>query len=192
MASVRPAGVILTGGTARGAKLLSVPGMEVRPATARVRISLFEILRSRLDGASAVDLFAGTGSLGIEALSRGAAEAVFVETDALALRSLRENLAALDLRSRGRILRQDAGKAIDRLARAGERFRLIFLDPPYAGPRLPATLDALGAGTLLEPLGLVVVQHMTKAPLPDSIGVLRRVKTRRFGQTTLTFFQSAE
>ncbi len=182
----------VTAGDLKGRRFVVPAGRRTRPTADQVRIALMDILAPWLPGARFLDLFAGAGGVGIEALSRGAAEAVFVETDAAALRALRENLATLDLGSRGRILRQDAGKAIDRLARAGERFRLIFLDPPYEGPEVRAALDRLGAGAILEPDGLVQVQHMTKAALPESAGVLRRFKTRRFGETTLTFFRSEE
>ena len=182
----------VTAGDLKGRRFRTPKGGRTRPTADQVRNALMDSLSPWLPGARFLDLFAGAGGVGIEALSRGAAEAVFVETDAAALRALRENLAALDLRSRGRILRQDVGKAIDRLALDGERFRLIFLDPPYDGLEALTTLDRLGAGDILEPRGLVLVQHMTKASLPESAGVLSRVKTRRFGETTLTFFRSGE
>ena len=182
----------VTAGDLKGRRFTTPKGRRTRPTADQVRIAMMDSLTPWLPGARFLDLFAGAGGVGIEALSRGAAEAVFVETDAAALRVLTENLAALDLRPRSRILRRDVGKAIDRLARDGERFRLIFLDPPYEALEVSATLDRLGAGDILEPLGLVIVQHMTKASLPESAGVLGRVKMRRFGETTLTFFRSGE
>jgi 16S rRNA (guanine(966)-N(2))-methyltransferase RsmD len=179
-------------GNFKGRRFGTPRGRRTRPTADQVRIALMDSLAPWLPGARFLDLFAGAGGVGIEALSRGAAEAVFVETDAMALRALRANLLTLELRRRGRVLRQDAGKAVESLMRAGERFRLIFLDPPYEGPLAARTLDSLGTGALLEPRGLVVVQHLTKVSLPESIGVLRRFKTRRFGETTLTFFRSGE
>lgn len=179
-------------GELKGRRLSTPRGSRTRPTADQVRHALMDSLAPWLHGASFLDLFAGAGGVGIEALSRGAAEAVFVETDAAALRSLEENLLGLGLRPRSRIIRQDAGRAIAGLARAGERFRLIFLDPPYASPLAGETVERLGSGSLVEPLGLVVVQHMTKAILPERIGILRRLRARRFGETTLTFFRSGE
>jgi 16S rRNA (guanine(966)-N(2))-methyltransferase RsmD len=179
-------------GDLKGRRLVVPGGRRTRPTADQVRIALMDSLAPWLPGARFLDLFAGPGGVGIEALSRGAVEAVFVETGAAALRSLRQNLSALNLQDRSRILRQQVGTSIQGLKRAGERFRLIFLDPPYESSLAAQTLDGLADGALLEPNGLVVVQHPTKASLPGAIGVLRSGRTRRFGETTLTFFRSAE
>lgn len=182
----------VTAGELKGRRLVAPRHRRTRPTADQMRVALMDTLAPWLPGARFLDLFAGGGGVGIEALSRGAAEAVFAETDAMALRALRENLRSLDLEPRGRVLRLDAGKAIERFRRAGERFGLIFLDPPYEGPLASQTLAALGDGALSEPGGLVIAQHMTKTSLPETFGLLRRFKTRRFGETTLTFFRSGE
>src|SRR2546426_12705343 len=104
----RPTALALTGGTARGAKLFSVPGRDVRPALARLRVSLFEILRARLDGAWALDLFAGTGSLGLEAVSRGAAGCVFFDVDERCVNVLKKNVEKLRFADRTEIVRASA------------------------------------------------------------------------------------
>lgn len=183
----------VTAGELKGRRLVAPSGRQTRPTADQVRVALMDTLAPWLPGARFLDLFAGAGGVGIEALSRGAAETVFVETDAAALRSLRENLLALDLRSRSRIVPQDAARAIQRLARAGERFHLVFLDPPYGeGDLVVRTLGRLAAAAVLDPGGVVVAQHMTKAALPEALGSLRPFKRRRFGETTLTFFRSGE
>ncbi|MBI2899916.1 MAG: RsmD family RNA methyltransferase [Planctomycetes bacterium] len=142
-------GVYLTGGTAKGAKLFSVPGADVRPATSRVRVSLFEILRARLPGAVAIDLFAGTGSLGLEALSRGAAFCVFFDTDPRCAEVLNRNLAKLRLADRADVRRESAFDALRVLCRPA-------LDtapgPPPLTPGRPAEPDGPPRGP--QPEGL--------------------------------------
>ncbi len=176
----------------KGRKLSTPAGRRIRPTSDRVRTALMDTLLPWLDGARFLDLFAGTGGVGIEALSRGAAEAVFVETDSLALGRLRENLARLGVQGRGRILRREVSEAIEALKRTAARFRLIFLDPPYSGPLAEETLGRLADGALLERNGVVIAQHRTKEPLPERVGILVRWKTRRFGETTLTFLRTGE
>src|SRR6185295_15133990 len=122
-----PEGPRLTGGTAKGRRLFSVPGMDVRPALARMRISVFEILRPRLEGASVVDLFAGTGSLGLESLSRGAARALFYDVDRRSLEAVEKNLERLGFGGKGQVVFGSAFDAADRLEPAD----LVFVDPPY-------------------------------------------------------------
>jgi 16S rRNA G966 N2-methylase RsmD len=107
----------------------------------------------------------------------------------VALRALRANVDGLGLAERARLVRGDAAGAVGRLAAAGERFAVVFADPPYASPRGRAALERLSAGDCLAPGALVVVQHATKAPPPGAPGVLAVWKARRFGETTLTFFR---
>ena len=122
-----PEGPRLTGGTAKGRRLFSVPGLDVRPALARMRISVFEILRSRLEGARVVDLFAGTGSLGLEALSRGAGRALFYDVDRRSLEAVEKNLERLGFGGKGTAVYGNAFEAAARLEPAD----LVFVDPPY-------------------------------------------------------------
>ncbi len=176
----------------KGQKLSTPVGRRTRPTADQVRTALMDILLPWLDGARFLDLFAGAGGVGIEALSRGAAEAVFVETDSLALARLRENLARLGVQGRGRVLRREVSAVIETFKRAGTPFRLIFLDPPYGSALAEETLKRLADGALLERNGVVIAQHLTKEPLPERVGSLVRWKTRRFGETTLTFFRAGE
>jgi 16S rRNA (guanine(966)-N(2))-methyltransferase RsmD len=179
-------------GALKGRRLVSPKGRTTRPTTDRVRIACLDTLEPWLPGARFLDLFAGAGGVGIEALSRGAASAVFVETDRAALSALGENLSRLGLAERCRVLRREAGRAITEMAREGERFTIIFLDPPYDLPLAETTLAQLSDGRLLAEGGIAAVQHRTKAPLPSRAGVLSSFKARRFGETTLTFFRAGE
>jgi len=183
--------VRVTGGRLGGRRLRVPRGDRVRPTADRVRESLFAHIAHRrsLDGLRVLDAFAGTGALGVEALSRGAAEAVFVEKAALVLAVLRENLATLELEMATRVLRADAPSALRRLARAGERFDLVFLDPPYGHEGLPEVLD-LVAG-LLAADGEVWLESARQDPLPSPSG-LAILDARPYGDTQLTHWGPAE
>jgi 16S rRNA (guanine(966)-N(2))-methyltransferase RsmD len=176
-------------GTLKGQRLTTARGALTRPTADRVRIACLDTLMPYLALGPFLDLFAGAGGVGIEALSRGAPSAVFVEQSAPALRALRDNLARLGVEDRARVLRQDAGLALEALAGRGARFAVVFLDPPYDSPRGAAALAALGQGAVLLPGAVVAVQHGSKRPPPSAVGVLRRWKARKFGETTLTFFR---
>ncbi len=177
-------------GALKGQRLVVARGSATRPTGDRVRIACLDTLTPYLDRGPFLDLFAGAGAVGIEALSRGAPSAVFVELDVSALRALRDNVARLGLGERARVMREDAARAVAAMARRGERFAVVFLDPPYVSPRAAEALAAVATGGVLAPSAVVVLQHSTKSPPPESPGVLTTWKTSRFGETTLTFFRS--
>lgn len=179
------------GGTDRGRRLGAPRGLKTRPTADRVRVALFDILGPAVAGARVLDLFAGTGAVGIEALSRGAARAVFVERDRAALRVLRRNLAALRLsREHARVVAGDALAALPGLAASEQPFDLVFLDPPYTGDLAPRTLAALAGSPLLRHGTRVVVQHFARVALPPLSGLAAGREPRRLGDTTLTFFRA--
>jgi 16S rRNA (guanine966-N2)-methyltransferase len=184
--------VRILAGALKGRRLATPRGATTRPTADQVRIALMDALMPRLPGARVLDLFAGAGGVGLEALSRGAAEAAFVERDARALAALRANVAALGVEARARVVRDDVLRALPRLRRAGARFDVVFLDPPYETDLTGDTLAALGDGALLAPGAVVIAQHLTKRPPPEVAGRLRVARTRRFGETTLTFFRADE
>ncbi|MCI0545953.1 MAG: 16S rRNA (guanine(966)-N(2))-methyltransferase RsmD [Candidatus Rokubacteria bacterium] len=180
-------------GELKGRRLITPPGRTTRPTADHVRIACLDTLMPYLDRGPFLDLFAGAGGVGIEALSRGAPRAVFVEEEARALRALRENIAGLGLGERAHVLRADALRVLDRLAAAPEeRFAVVFLDPPYDSPRALPVLERLARGDALRPRAVVVAQHATRAPLPLAIGALAAWKTRKFGETTLTFLRGPD
>jgi 16S rRNA (guanine966-N2)-methyltransferase len=178
-------------GALKGQRLTTPRGRTTRPTADHVRIACLDTLMPFLEAGPFLDLFAGAGGVGIEALSRGAPAAVFVEQDGAALRALRDNVERLALGDRARVIRSDATRAVAELGAAGKRFAVVFLDPPYGSPRAVGALEAVAAGDALIAGAVVVVQHGTKTPPPDSLGALTRWKARRFGETTLTFFRSA-
>ncbi len=175
------------GGSARGIRLASVPGEGTRPITDRVKESLFDILGSFVAGARVLDLFAGTGSVGIEALSRGAREAVFVERNPRALATIRRNLAATRLADRARVV---AGDVFAYLARPpAEPFDLIYIAPPQYKRLWVQTLQAIDRPGYLTPDGLAIAQIFPKEDEPVPLQHLERTEERRYGSTLLLFYE---
>jgi 16S rRNA (guanine966-N2)-methyltransferase len=177
-------------GELKGRRLVTPRGERTRPTADQVRIALMDTLVPVLDGARVLDLFAGAGGVGLEALSRGASHATFVERAAAAAAALEDNVAALGVAGRARVLREEVRRALGRLAREGARFEVVFLDPPYETELVETTLAQLGAGEVTAPGARVVVQHFTKRPPAPRVGVLTAYRARRFGETTLTFFRA--
>ncbi len=175
-------------GEARGVRLAAVP-RGVRPTSDRVRESLFNALGQFFDGGEALDLYAGTGALGIEALSRGCARCTFVERDREALAAVRENLRRTRFAQRADVVRGGVGQVIERLVSEGRRFDLIFADPPYriAKAELQGVLAHLGA--LLASGGRAVIEQGDD---PDEGVGVRKGVTRRYGGTFVTIFEQSE
>ena len=177
-------------GAYKGRRLVTPRGEVTRPTADQVRIALMDTLMPWLPGARFLDLFAGAGGVGLEALSRGAEHATLVERDARAVAALRDNVAALGVGATARVVRDDVARALTTFRRAGESFTLVFLDPPYEADLTMPTLAALGDGAVLGEGALVVAQHLTKRAPAEIAGVLAAFRTRRFGETTLTFFRA--
>lgn len=179
-------------GSARGIRLRA-PGSGTRPLGDRVKQTLFAILEPELAGARVLDLFAGSGAGGIEALSRGAAAAVFVEHDAVATSIIEANLRTTGLAGAPRavVVRADVAAF---LGRRSDPFDIVLLDPPYADTELrDRSLSLLGApGAPLAPDGRVVVKHFWRDRPPTRVGLLASERERRFGETALTFYRRQE
>jgi 16S rRNA (guanine(966)-N(2))-methyltransferase RsmD len=175
-------------GKYKGRRLSTLNDGSVRPATDRVKGSIFNMLQNRLalGGASVLDLFAGSGSLGFEALSRGAAAVVFVDDAPDALELIEENAAMLGCVDQCQIIQADAVRYV---SSAGEKFDLIFADPPYAYPGTPSIPEAVFARKLLKNGGFLIIEHSRKGSFPSS--PLYTVSERReFGNTHVSFFIS--
>ena len=175
-----------------GGLTLSVPkGHKVRPTADRVRESVFNILASRfsLTDINILDLFAGTGGLGIEALSRGARSAVFVDASPDSQKTIRANLKTTKLLQRGRILRAYALKGVSILEDQGLRFGGVFLDPPYEDGWVDKTLRRLAQSAILLPGAWVVVEHSQREAGAESYAPLVLTDSRRYGTTGVSFYQ---
>ncbi len=162
----------------------------IRPTQNKVRKALFDILGD-IEGLSFLELFAGSGAVGFEALSQGAKEVVFVEKDRKCIEKIEENLSVLGFLS-SRVLGADIFRAIEKLAKERVKFDLIFLDPPYYGDLSKKTLQTLGAYDILAPNGFIVVQHFKKDNLPDRLGDLVLFKQARYGDTLLSFYKKIQ
>jgi len=180
------------GGAARGRKLKVPKGLGVRPTAARVKESLFNILPHDFSGLRVLDLFAGSGNVSIEALSRGAVEAVLVDESARCAAAIRDNLTRLELNRRAQIWVAPVARSIRKLDRAGEKFDLIFLDPPYDKGWVSTTLEAIGRSSLLNPAGIIVVEHSGREAIKPSYGDLILNDRRRYGDTSLSFYRRQE
>jgi len=181
------------GGRWKGRKLLSAPRGKIRPTTDGIRIALFNILQGYFPGCRFLDLFAGTGAVGIEALSRGASQVVFVEKNRLNLQLILKNLQKLAPSDSFQVLENDVQIALDTLVMEGKKFDVIFLDPPYTEPALyHLTLGKLGDGALLSSHSLVIVQARKKANLHERYGLLQCWKVYAYGSTTLILYRREE
>jgi len=169
-------------GEFRSRRLKSLPGELIRPTPDRLRETLFNILAPRIQGATFVDAYAGTGAVGIEALSRGASNAIFIEKNRDAVELLEENLKTLGISARARVLRGGATLLLPRHASG-----IVFLDPPY-----PAVAEYESSMTALGDMmtDLVIVQHHSKQQLADSYGALRRYRIVKQGDNSLSFYES--
>ena len=180
----------VVGGAYRGRRLVAPAGDATRPTTDRTRESLFNILSHReeapLEGARVLDLFAGSGALGIEALSRGAAFCLFVETSAAARGAIRENTEALSLNGVTRLHRRSATSLGDRPAGMGGPFTLAFMDPPYGQGLIDEALAGLSAGDWIAPGSLVVAEQGKDEDAP-SVGGFEETEARAFGDTVIRF-----
>ncbi|MFB3924955.1 MAG: 16S rRNA (guanine(966)-N(2))-methyltransferase RsmD [Syntrophales bacterium] len=179
--------VRIIGGGAKGCRLFMPRHSRVRPTTGRVKESLFNIL-GPLENKSFLDLFAGTGSIGIEALSRGAANSVFIEKDPVMVEALKRNLRKCGFESRGEVMAMTVAKGVSLLERRGTFFDIAFADPPYGEGYVDGTLRLLSRGALLAPGGVVVVQHSLKEEFPACPENMVLIDQRRYGDTGISVF----
>jgi len=181
----------IVAGAFRSRQLKSLKGLALRPTSDRLRETLFNVLGPRVNGSHFLDLFAGTGAIGIEAISRGAASVVFVENHSAAVRLIRENLATLGIESGLRVIAADVATAIAKLQQVPfHGFDFIFLDPPYASEKeYQGTLRALEKSSLLDGATVVIAEHGTKFELPVSVGRLERARVLRQGDAALSFYR---
>lgn len=175
--------VRILGGMHRSRQIVTPQGMDTRPTRSMVREAVFNILQGQVAGSQVLDLFAGSGAMGLEALSRGADRAVFCDRQQTAIQAVRENLRRLHLEDAAQVLKADWQQAIRQLQAHGQQFHLIFLDPPYKMEAEPV-LSALVAADLLDQEGSIILEQTAGAApwLPDSLELQQQ---RRYGQTHL-------
>jgi 16S rRNA (guanine(966)-N(2))-methyltransferase RsmD len=175
------------GGSLRGKKLYGPKGLEFRPTTGRVKEFIFFLIRETIPGSSFLDLFAGTGSLGLEALSRGAREGRFIEKSSRSVIILRKNIEACGFSRQADILAEDVFAAMNRLGRRKEMFDFIFADPPFKDSLRSRIVDAADQNQLLNPAGVLILEHDIRDP--DAKGYrLQMFRQKRFGDCMVSFY----
>lgn len=176
-------------GSAKGRQLFVARGMKARPITDHVKKSMFDILAPRLPGARCLDLFAGTGAIGIEALSRGAEWAVFVECNPRMVGVIKRNLEVTGFTAHARVLCGDVRWMVRVLARRGEVFDLVFMDPPYGHGLALVALGLVCQSKILGENGIIVARHEHKQEMPGSCANVNLVRQETFGDTIVSFYR---
>jgi len=188
----------ISGGSAKGRRIgfrkafrKKEEGDDLRPTSAKVREALFDIIRNELPGSLFLDLYAGTGGVGIEALSRRAAKAVMVEANKLRVRMIHQLLSEFNFTERARVVNLRAYDFAEREGEKGRQYDIIFLDPPYCSEELTKILPLIGHGKIIREGGLVIAEHFFKTKLPEAAGKLKFVKDYKYGDTVLTVYKSS-
>jgi 16S rRNA (guanine966-N2)-methyltransferase len=183
--------VRVIGGNIKGRRLGTCRAPLLRPTSDKVREAVFDIIAPLLDGGAVLDLFAGTGSLGIEALSRGMDRAVFVENNSQVCEVLRKNLLACGVENQAEVISVPVDAALRLLRARGEAFRLIFLDPPYQGALAGKILREVSETRVLEKDGLAIAEHSSREEMKSVYGNLILDDRRRYGHTVVSFYVSS-
>jgi 16S rRNA (guanine966-N2)-methyltransferase len=167
-------------------------GERLRPTSSKVREALFDILRNKIKGASFIDLYAGTGTVGLEALSRGAGRSVFVEPDELRIRTIKNNVLRLGFFEQAVVSKGRAYEFLQKASAENKGFDIFFIDPPYDSEEIEKILPVLGEAGLVNEDGVVIVEHFFKRHVPEKSGRLKIKRSYRYGDTMLTLYRKVE
>jgi len=176
-------------GSRKGHKLRPIKGLAIRPTTDRVRESIFNILGSVVLDAVVLDLYAGTGGMGIEALSRGAAFTLFVEKNPYSVQTITRNLGHLKLTNQSRVAKRDVLKGLSWLETLGHRFNVVFMDPPYEKNYVARTLSFLSQADIFSSEPRIIAEHSVKEAVPESVGDLVLYDQRTYGKIMVSFYE---
>ena len=176
-------------GRSKGMPLQAVRGRNTRPTSDKVKGSIFNIIQDRILDSVVLDLFAGTGNLGFEALSRGARKAVFIDRDINAVKTIRRNCESLGYRDQSDIYRGDALGLLTRIAKHDILFDIIFIDPPYNYGFGDALLFSINDSAILHEHGIIILEHDAKSLLPDRVADLHCFNRRKYGGTGVSFYR---
>ncbi len=177
----------IIGGALKGKKLAALRGMAIRPTADRIREAVFNIIAAKVPGANVLDLFAGTGAFGLEALSRGAALAVFIDDAAGSLATIEKNILACRVQDQARVIRWDIIRNLNCLSSSSPAFDIVFLDPPYNCNAVAPTLRHLARSETLSPATTVIVEHAPSEAVSDHLNRFTLYDQRRYGKTLVSF-----
>lgn len=177
-------------GTKKGHPLQAVPGKGTRPTVDKVKESIFNVIGPYFDGGIILDLYAGTGGLGIEALSRGAEKCIFVDANRKAVSIVSANLDTTGLRAQAEVYRNDANRALNALKKREMTFDIVFLDPPYAEQKIESQIAIMVDHGLLAPDAMIVAEHDEKDELRERIESVVKIREITYGQTTITVYKN--
>lgn len=181
--------VRVVAGSAKGRPLKSVPGMGTRPTTDKVKEAIFSMIGPYFDGGAVLDLFAGTGGLGIEALSRGMERAVFIDMEPKSIETVKVNLKSTGFETNAEIYRNEAGRAIKALEKRKYMFDLVFLDPPYRMKNGDALMTEMATRGLLSAGALLVLEYESNYTYPEEISGFLHLRTAKYGETAVSIFE---
>lgn len=179
-------------GQYKGRNLRTVPGLDVRPTSDRLRETLFNILMMRIQDARFLDICAGSGAIGIEALSRGAQKVTMIEATKQATKIIKDNLTTCKIDHGVEVITEDAITALKYFSKKEAQFDIVYLDPPYKSEIYLPIMELLGNSELIADQGIIIVEHHTKLKFPESFGVLYSYRELKQGETQLTFFERRE
>lgn len=176
-------------GRSKGRILESIKGRNTRPTSDKVKEAIFNIIQIRIPNSLVLDLFAGTGNLGLEALSRGASKAIFIDRDINAVKTIRKNCYNLGYQEQVEIYRNDAARGLTELSKRDILFDIVFMDPPYAKGYEESLLQLIYEANILHNDSIVIVEHDSKTILPDRTAGLCRYDFRKYGGTGVSFYR---
>ncbi|WP_100404585.1 16S rRNA (guanine(966)-N(2))-methyltransferase RsmD [Bacillus solitudinis] len=176
-------------GEKKGLHLKAVPGSSTRPTTDKVKESIFNIIGPYFDGGTGLDLYGGSGGLGIEALSRGLDKVIFIDQDRKAIDTIKSNLIHCHFMDKAEVFRNDASRALKALVKREQSFSYIFLDPPYANQNIASEISIIDNHGLLEKNGLIVSEHAANISLAEKISELIKVREESYGDTMISIYQ---
>jgi 16S rRNA (guanine966-N2)-methyltransferase len=175
-------------GICKGRPLKAVPGSSTRPTTDKVKEAMFNIIGPYFDGGIGLDLFAGSGGLGLEALSRGMEKVIFVDREAKAIQTIHENSKVCHLEDKIEVYRNDSSRAINALIKREVSFDFIFLDPPYKKQQLISLMEKIDEHSLLKKSGVIVCEHSHDVELPPFVGKLSQIRHEKYGIIAISIY----
>jgi 16S rRNA (guanine966-N2)-methyltransferase len=184
--------VRVVSGICKGRPLKAVPGSTTRPTTDKVKEALFNMIGPFFDGGIGLDLFAGSGGLGLEALSRGLEKVIFIDRESKAIQVIHENIKACKFEDQVEVYRNDAERALKALIKREIRFDYIFLDPPYKKQQLVSLMEKMDHQNIVNPDGIIVCEHSFDVELPKTVGKFDQIKHEKYGMIAITIYKQAE